>query len=133
MENEMKDPHADEARERWGHTDAYKESARRTKQYRPEDWAKIKAEGEAVEAGMATLLRAGEPADGARAMDLAEEARMHIDRWFYPCSHKMHVGLADMYVADARFTAHYEERASGLAAYVATAIRANARRASPAP
>jgi MerR family transcriptional regulator, thiopeptide resistance regulator len=131
MENEMKDPHADEARERWGDTEAYKESARRTKQYKADDWAKIKAEGEAVEAGMAELLRAGRPADGAEAMDLAEQARLHIHRWFYPCSYKMHVGLADMYLADARFTAHYEERAVGLAAFVAQAIKANARRAQP--
>lgn len=131
MENEMQDPYAGEARERWGHTDAYKESARRTKRYKPDDWAKIKAEGEAVEAALAALLRAGEPADGVQAMDQAERARLHIDRWFYPCSHRMHVGLADMYTADARFTAHYEERAPGLAAFVATAIRANARRAQP--
>jgi hypothetical protein len=129
MENEMRDPYADEARERWGHTDAYKESTRRAKQYKPDDWAKIKAEGESVEAGMAALLAAGEAADGAKAMDQAERARLHIDRWFYPCSHTMHVGLADMYLADARFRAHYEERAAGLAAFVAAAIKANARRA----
>ncbi|MHB1192153.1 MAG: TipAS antibiotic-recognition domain-containing protein [Longimicrobiales bacterium] len=128
MDNEMKDPYADEARERWGDTEAYKESGRRTKQCKPDDWARIKAEGEAVEAGMAELLRAGEPAEGPEAMDVAEQARLHIHRWFYPCSHRMHAGLADMYVADARFTAHYEERAPGLAAYVAQAIRANAGR-----
>jgi hypothetical protein len=78
---------------------------------------------------MAALLAAGEAADGAKAMDQAERARLHIDRWFYPCSHTMHVGLADMYLADARFRAHYEERAAGLAAFVAAAIKANARRA----
>jgi len=131
MEHAMHDPHAGEARERWGHTEAYKESARRTKQYRPEDWVRIKAEAEAVEAGLAALLRAGAPADGIQAMDLAEQARLHIDRWFYPCGHTMHVGLADMYLADARFRAHYDEREAGLADFVAAAIRANARRARP--
>jgi len=121
-------PYEDEARERWGDTEAFKESARRTKRYKPEDWAKIKAEGEGVEAAMAALLSAGEAADGPKAMDLAERARLHIDRWFYPCSRGMHAALADMYTADARFAAHYEERAAGLAAFVADAIRANARR-----
>jgi len=130
MENAMHDPYADEARERWGHTEAYQESARRTKRYTPEDWAKIKAEAEAVEAGMAALLRAGEAADGVQAMDLAEEARLHIARWFYPCPHEMHVELADMYTADPRFAAHYDQREPGLAAFVAAAIRANAARAS---
>lgn len=128
MENMEQGPWADEARERWGHTDAYKESARRAKAFGPQDWARIKAEGEDIEAGMAALLAAGEAPDGEKAMALAEQARLHIARWFYPCSHKMHAGLADMYMADARFTAHYEERAAGLAAFVAGAIKANARR-----
>jgi hypothetical protein len=38
----------------------------------------------------------------------------------------MHVALAEMYEADARFTAHYERRAPGLAGFVSAAIRANA-------
>ena len=130
MDGSENNPYEAEARERWGDSEAYKESARRTKQYRPEDWARIKAEGEAVEAGLAALLRAGEAAGGAGAMDLAEKARLHIHRWFYPCAHAMHVALADMYTADARFTAHYDERAAGLSAFVADAIRANARRHS---
>jgi len=61
-------------------------------------------------------------------MDQAEEARMHIDRWFYPCSHRMHAGLADMYTSDVRFASHYDERAEGLASFVAAAIKANAAR-----
>jgi hypothetical protein len=117
-----------EARERWGETDAYKESARRTKAYKAADWARIKAESEGIEAGMADLMKAGEAADGAAAMEQAEQARLHIHRWFYPCGHRMHAGLADMYTADARFAAHYEERAPGLAGFVAAAIKANAAR-----
>jgi MerR family transcriptional regulator, thiopeptide resistance regulator len=62
-------------------------------------------------------------------MDGAEAMREHISRWFYACSHGMHTGLADMYEADPRFTAHYDDRAPGLARFVAEAIRANARRA----
>lgn len=129
MENIEESPWAEEARERWGDTDAYKESARRTKRYTAEDWKRIKAEGEAVEAAMAALSTAGAPADGEEAMDLAERARLHIDRWFYPCSHGMHTALAALYTADERFAAHYDQRAPGLAAFVAEAIRANARRA----
>lgn len=77
---------------------------------------------------MAALLLSGESADGAGAMDLAEKARLHINRWFYPCTHAMHVALAHLYTADARFQAHYDDRAAGLAGFVAGAIRANARR-----
>jgi hypothetical protein len=119
-----------EARERWGDTDAYRESARRTKKYNQQDWARIKAESEGIEAGLADAMASGDAPDGDRAMHLAEQARLHIDRWFYPCSHRMHGGLAEMYVTDARFRAHYDERAPGLAEYVAAAIRANTAAAS---
>lgn len=128
MSDMTQGPWAGEARERWGDTDAYKESARRARQYKAADWSKIEAEVEAVEAAMAALLAAGEAPDGPKAMDLAEEARLHIHRWFYPCSHTMHVGLAEMYTADARFAAHYDDRAPGLSAFMAGAIRANAAR-----
>lgn len=121
-------PWAAEAKERWGRTDAYRESAKRAKGYSKDDWAGIETESEAIEQGFAEAMKSGASADGERAMDLAERARLHIDTRFYPCSHAMHASLAEMYTADARFRAHYDDRAAGLAEYVATAIRANQAR-----
>ena len=40
----------------------------------------------------------------------------------------MHAGLAGMYVADPRFTEHFEKRGEGLAMFVREAILANAAR-----
>ena len=121
--------HDEEVRARWGDTDAYRESMRRARGFGRADWEKIRAEAESTEARMAALLRAGADPEGDDAMAGAEAMREHIGRWFYPCSYRNHAGLADMYEADPRFTAHYEDRAEGLAAFVATAIRANAMRA----
>jgi len=123
--------HGEQVRERWGDTDAYRESTRRTAAYGREDWDRLRAQSEAIEAGMAALLGADVPPDDPRALDLAEAHRRHIDGWFYPCSYQMHVRLADMYVADERFTAHYDGRAPGLAAYLRDAIVANAVRVTP--
>lgn len=121
--------HAAEAEERWGGTDAYAESKRRTSRYSKEDWARMGAEVDRVEAGLAAAMEAGLPATGEKAMALAEEHRRHISRWFYDCSYQMHRGLAEMYTADPRFADHYDRRAPGLAAYVRDAILANAERA----
>jgi DNA-binding transcriptional MerR regulator len=115
-----------EAKERWGDTDTYRESMRRTRSYTKADWTKIQKEGKRTESRMAELLATGADPEGAEAMAGAEAMRQHITRWFYPCSYGMHAGLADMYEADLRFTAHYEKRARGLAGFVAQAIRANA-------
>src|SRR5690349_15796844 len=64
-----------EVEERWGETDAYAQSRRKTSSYTKEDWLRIKAEGADVEARFAAALRDGAPADSERAMDLAEEHR----------------------------------------------------------
>lgn len=123
--------HHDEAEHRWGGTDAWKESRRRTAAYTKDDWKRITGDQRRIQERLAAALVAGEPADGAVAMDLAEEHRQHIERWFYPCGHAMHRGLGDLYVADPRFAASYETLAPGLAAYVRDAIHAYAAR-SPA-
>jgi MerR family transcriptional regulator, thiopeptide resistance regulator len=107
---------ADEAQERWGETDAYKEAQRRTASYRDDDWRAIKSEARDIETELAALLSAGGPADGERAMDLAERHRGHISRWFYECSTDAHRGLGELYVGYSRFTKHFEEIAPGLAA-----------------
>ena len=117
----------DEVEQQWGDTDAYRESMRRAKDHSRMDWQAIQAENEANEARMAELLLAGADPEGEEARATAEAMRRHIDRWFYPCSVLMHAGLADMYESDERFRGHYEQRAAGLAAFVAAAIRANAR------
>ncbi|MGR7024827.1 MerR family transcriptional regulator [Geodermatophilus sp. URMC 62] len=117
-----------EAEERWGDTEAWSQSQARTRSYTKEDWVRVQAEGEQVEARMAEALRAGVAPDSPQAMDLAEEARQQISRNFYDCSPQMHAGIGRMYVEDERFTAHYERRAPGLAQWVSTAVQANAAR-----
>jgi hypothetical protein len=121
-------PYAEEARARWGDTDAFRESQRRASRHSAADWETIRAEARSLEQAFADLMHAGVSADAAPAMDVAEEHRRHLGRWFYDCSPGLHCSLADLYVTDERFTAHYDEVASGLAAYVADAIRANAAR-----
>jgi MerR family transcriptional regulator, thiopeptide resistance regulator len=119
-----------EVQERWGETDAYRQSKRKTAAYSKDDWVRIKAEGADLEARFAAALRDGVPAESEQAMDLAEEHRQSITRNYYDCSPEMHAGLGRMYVEDERFTAHYEQIAPGLAQYVSSAVQANAARQS---
>lgn len=119
------DDYAVEAEERWGETDAWKQSQRRTSKYTKEDWLQIKDEGASVNNAFVDAMTDGVAADSERAMDLAEDARAQITRWFYDCSYEIHRGLAQMYLADPRFTKTYEDIAAGLAQYVHDAIIAN--------
>jgi MerR family transcriptional regulator, thiopeptide resistance regulator len=119
---------ADEAEQRWGDADAFRESQRRAASYTKRDWERVKAESEEINVRFAELMRSGQPADSVPAMDVAEAHRAHIDRWFYPLPYAMHCNLAGMYLQDPRFTATYEKQAAGLAQYVHDAIITNADR-----
>jgi MerR family transcriptional regulator, thiopeptide resistance regulator len=116
--------HAEEAEQRWGDTESYKESARRTKRYGKAEWDAIRSEGDAVFARFAELMAEGAAPADARVRDAVIAHRDHITRWFYPCSVEMQRGLAEMFVADVRFTQNIDRVAAGLARYIHAAITA---------
>ncbi len=118
--------HENEARARWGDTAAYRESRRRTDSYGELEWATMTSEQLANLTELTETFLSGVAPDSLKARAAAEAHRLHIDRWFYPCSHEMHCTLGDMYVADPRFTAFYDDRAPGLTTYLRDAIYANA-------
>src|SRR6266550_5107922 len=102
------DEHAEEAEQRWGETEAYRESQRRVGRYTKDDWTALKAEAGENGNALAAAMQAGTPPDSAEAMDLAEAHRQHITKWFYECGYEIHTGLGQMYVADDRFRANYD-------------------------
>jgi DNA-binding transcriptional MerR regulator len=117
---------ADEAEQRWGETDAYQESQRRTARYTKADWERLKAESDSGLRAFADAMAAGVDPVGVDGMALAEDHRAFLCKWFYECSYDVHRDLAEMYVSDERFTATFEVVAPGLAGFVHDAIVANA-------
>ncbi|MFG2514813.1 MerR family transcriptional regulator [Streptomyces sp. NPDC048584] len=125
-----KDPeqYAEEAEERWGGTEAYAESQRRAATYTKEDWKRVQAEVDDWQERYTALIAAGvQPADEA-AMELAEEHRRHIGKWYFEVPYEMHRCFGEMYVADERFKAYYDSMRPGLAEHLRDAILANAER-----
>jgi DNA-binding transcriptional MerR regulator len=116
-----------EAEERWGETDAWRQSRERTKSYTKADWEEVKTESDRTHQAFTDAMDAGEPPTSEVAMDAAELHRASMQR-FYDCSYDMHRNLADLYVSDPRFTATYDEIRPGMSHYVRDAIHANADR-----
>ena len=87
--------HDDGVKQRWGDTDAYTVSTQRTKGYTEADWQRFAKEQGAIYADAVAARNDGVHPDEPCAMDIAERHRLSFDRWFYPCSPKMHSGLAD--------------------------------------
>lgn len=115
-----------EAEQKYGDSDAWQESRRRTSRYTKADWERIKAESDDLNARCAAALGAGVAPDSPEGTALAEEHRQQITGSYYDCGYEMHRCLAEMYLADERFTATYERVAPGLAHWLHAAILANA-------
>ncbi|MEU5524003.1 MerR family transcriptional regulator [Streptomyces sp. NPDC047860] len=122
------DAYEEEVQERWGNTDAYRQSQQRTASYSKEDWQRIQRESDELTRRFVGLMEAGEPADSEAAMDAAEAHRQEISRNYYECGHEMHTRLGDMCVTDERFTRNIDQAKPGLAAYMRDAFLANAVR-----
>lgn len=121
----LAEEYAEEAEQRWGQTDQWKQSQTRTAALSKEDWIRIKAESDSLEADFAAAMKAEIAVDSRDASVLAERHRASIER-HYDCGYEMHICLGEMYIADARFTKHYDDVAPGLAQYIRDAIVANA-------
>ncbi|HKP42360.1 MerR family transcriptional regulator [Mycobacterium sp.] len=109
--------YAAEAEQRWGETDAWKQSQQRVSRFTKQDWINIKADGDALLAALADGKRTGVVPGSAEANQLAAQHRASIER-FYDCGDEMHRCLAEMYVADERFTRYYDDAEPGLAQFV---------------
>jgi hypothetical protein len=116
----MENLHQEEAQQRWGHSEAYRESARRTTRYSKADWEAIQAEGQAYTVALAGLMER-DPADPQVQAQIARHHKL-IDERFYPCSAEIFRALGEGYVADERFTAFYDKVKPGLAAFMRDAM-----------
>ncbi|WP_343252706.1 MerR family transcriptional regulator [Ligaoa zhengdingensis] len=112
--------YADEARQRWSGTDAYRESAERTKHYQKEDWARINAEADQFYRALASQM--GRAPSDPSVQKLVSDWQALITRYYYPCTDEILAGLGEMYIADRRFTDNIDRYAPGLARFLSDAI-----------
>ena len=111
--------YADEAKARWGHTEAWRES---------QDKA-ASADLDGQTAGMndifrrAAALRTGDPAAPA-AQALVKEWQDFISAHYYRCTKEIFAGLGEMYTADERFRKNLDRFGDGTAAFLSGAIAA---------
>ena len=119
----MNNRYAKEVRERWGATEAYKESERRTANYTADDWNELSAGMDAIMAGFAELKAGGIDPDDERARLQVEKLKQFITDRMYACTDEILAGLGQMYVADDRFKKNIDKHGAGTAAYVGECIK----------
>ena len=113
-----------EARSRWGNTDAFREHEQKTKNYTKEKWAEANEGLLAIFAEVATLKNGGATADSAEAQALVAKLQAHITENYYTCTDEVLAGLGKMYVSDERFKKNINKYGEGTVDFVADAIAA---------
>ena len=115
-----RDAYAREARERWGGTQAYAESEKKTAGYDKAQWTSIQQEADGIFSAFAAL-RGREP-DDPDVQRLVERWQAHITAHYYACTKEILAGLGQMYTADERFTQSIDRAGAGTAQLMSDAI-----------
>ncbi|MFI6042914.1 MerR family transcriptional regulator [Nocardia sp. NPDC051321] len=122
---------ADEITQKWGNTEEFAQRRDRTLHYTRQDWLTLCTEQAAIHQNLADAMQSGVPATSPQAMDLAEQHRQHLTRWFHDCPYEAHRTLATVYRTNQRSGLNYDDMAPGLSQYIHDAILANANRHQP--
>ena len=115
--------YVDEAKQRWGNTDAYKESEQKTSGYSADKWNDVNAGLNAVLAEFAVALKGGATPESETAQSLVRKLQQYITDNFYTCTNEILAGLGQMYVADERFSSNIDKNGAGTAEFISDAIR----------
>ncbi len=113
----LKNEYAEEVRQRWGNTAAYKES-----QQRITDFSKAALLDAAFEE-FAELNCSGISPDSEPARIQVEKLQQCITENFYTCSNEILAGLGQMYVTDVRFKNNIDKHGEGTAEFVSQCIK----------
>ena len=128
FDNSEFEKYKNEAKEKWGKTDAYKEHAERTKNYSKQKWNDLAEGMDHIMAEFAVCMRKGESPDFAEVQKLVKMLQDHISENYYLCTNQILTGLGQMYVADERFKNNIDKHADGTATFICAAIKVYCRK-----
>lgn len=111
--------YAAEVKERWGNTEAYKQSKERMAKMSKDDIVKMKKDADRWMKNFIEHMKYGPESDIVQKL-IADH--YNALRTFYEPNLELYRGLADMYVTDPRFEAYYEKYSPGLALFMQKAM-----------
>ena len=118
-----REEYAKEAKEKWGNTAAYKESAEKTADYSADKWNQVNSAMDEKIAEFADCKRKGFAPDSKEAQALTKNWQDFITENYYTCTREILAGLGEMYVADERFRKNIDRRGDGTAQFMRDAIK----------
>ncbi|GAA0743576.1 MerR family transcriptional regulator [Clostridium oceanicum] len=119
IENAKK-KYAKEVKERFGNSDAYKESEKKCNGYSKNQWKEIDKECKDIFKAFASNM--DKRVDSEEVQDLVKRWQKLITLRFYNCTNEILKGLGVMYVKDERFKENIDKNGEGTAEFISKAI-----------
>lgn len=120
------DAYTKEAEERWGHTQAYKQSAERYAKLTVHEKKQLQKDGDALMEDIASAIDKGDTPDSPRVQELVTQHYKSLNAFYEP-NLVMYRNLADMfagYDGDTRYAAYFEKFHKDLPQFMRNAIHA---------
>lgn len=121
--NPSEDPdiwqYQEEVKQRWGNTEAYRQSAERVSKMTKAEMEKLKKDSGELTKNLAANMDKGV---GSKEVQTLIAQHHKSIQFFYDCPLEMYRNLGKMYTDDSRFTAYYDEYRPDLAVFVRNAI-----------
>lgn len=111
----------EELKERYGDSEAYRESQQKTASYSKDDWNRIQSESNNIMERLSCLMDKEPTAPDVQV--LIKEWQDHISKFYYNCTKEILAGLGESYVDDPRFTKNIDKFGEGLPIFFRDAIR----------
>ncbi len=122
FDNSEFEKYKNEAKEKWGKTDAYKEYEEKSKNYSDNKQNTLIDDMNSILAEFSVCMKSGNNPDSDEAQNLVKSLQNHITENYYLCTNEILAGLGQMYVADERFRNNIDKNGEGTAEFISKAI-----------
>ena len=122
FDNSEFEKYKNEAKERWGSTDAYKEHKEKTKNYSKGDFDALGDGMDMIMCEFSLCMKKDLAPGSEEAQSLVKKLQDYITANFYTCTKEILAGLGQMYVLDERFRNNIDRHGNGTARFISEAV-----------
>ncbi len=122
FDNSEFEKYKNEARERWGGTEAYKEHKEKTENYSKSDFDALGEGMDEIMGEFSLCMKKENAPESEEGQRLVRKLQDYITSNFYTCTKEILSGLGQMYVLDERFRKNIDRHGEGTAQFISEAV-----------
>ncbi len=122
FDNSEFEKYKDEAKERWGSTEAFKEYKKKTKNCTKGDFETLGDGMDEIMNEFSLCMKKNYVPESEQAQALVKKLQKYITANFYTCTKEILSGLGQMYIYDERFRNNIDRHGDGTAQFISEAV-----------